>query len=181
MTSTRDDLNAFLDYPQIEVPHAATGPLAGLTLGVKDIFDVAYHPTGGGNPQFPGASKPATATAPSVQKLLDAGAAYVGKTQTEELTFSLIGQNVHFPHPVNPKARDRVTGGSSSGSAAAVAAWPVRHRDGIGHRRLRARPGQLLRPDRPARDAWPALARKDDAARPQPRRFRLVCQGRRDL
>ncbi|WP_024587729.1 amidase [Aliihoeflea sp. 2WW] len=121
MTSTRDDLNAFLDYPQIEVPHAATGPLAGLTLGVKDIFDVAGHPTGGGNPEFPGASKIATTTAPSVQKLLDAGATYLGKTQTEELTFSLMGQNVHFPHPVNPRARDRVTGGSSSGSAAAVA------------------------------------------------------------
>lgn len=121
MISTRDDLNAFLDYPQIDVPHAASGPLAGLTLGVKDIYDVAGHPTGGGNPQFPGASKPATATAPSVQKLLDAGAVYLGKTQTEELTFSLIGQNVHFPHPVNPKAPGRVTGGSSSGSAAAVA------------------------------------------------------------
>jgi amidase len=121
MTSTRDDLNAFLDYPQIEVPHAATGPLAGLTLGVKDIYDVAGHPTGGGNPEFPGASKIATTTAPSVQKLLDAGATYLGKTQTEELTFSLMGQNVHFPHPVNPRARDRVTGGSSSGSAAAVA------------------------------------------------------------
>jgi amidase len=121
MTSTRDDLNAFLDYPPIEVPHAATGPLAGLTLGVKDIFDVAGHPTGGGNPEFPGASRIAAATAPSVQKLLDAGAAYLGKTQTEELTFSLMGQNVHFPHPVNPRARDRVTGGSSSGSAAAVA------------------------------------------------------------
>ncbi|MBL0935901.1 MAG: amidase [Rhizobiaceae bacterium] len=121
MTSTRDDLNAFLDYPPIEVPHAATGPLAGLTLGVKDIFDVAGHPTGGGNPEFPGASKIATTTAPSVQKLLDAGATYLGKTQTEELTFSLMGQNVHFPHPVNPRARDRVTGGSSSGSAAAVA------------------------------------------------------------
>ncbi|MCO6386570.1 amidase [Aliihoeflea sp. 40Bstr573] len=121
MTSTRDDLNAFLDYPPIDVPHAATGPLAGLTLGVKDIYDVAGHPTGGGNPEFPGALKMATATAPSVQKLLDAGARYVGKTQTEELTFSLMGQNVHFPHPVNPKARDRVTGGSSSGSAAAVA------------------------------------------------------------
>lgn len=121
MTSTRDDLNAFLDYPPIEVPHAATGPLAGLTLGVKDIYDVAGHPTGGGNPEFPGASQVAASTAPSVQKLLDAGATYLGKTQTEELTFSLMGQNVHFPHPVNPKARDRVTGGSSSGSAAAVA------------------------------------------------------------
>jgi len=121
MTATRDDLNAFLDYPPIEVPHATTGPLAGLTLGVKDIYDVAGHPTGGGNPEYPGAASPASATAPSVQKLLDAGAAYAGKTQTEELTFSLMGQNVHFPHPVNPKARDRVTGGSSSGSAAAVA------------------------------------------------------------
>ena len=53
--------------------------------------------------------------------LLDAGARFTGKTQTEELAFSMTGQNVHFPHPVNPRAADRVTGGSSSGSAAAVA------------------------------------------------------------
>ena len=56
-----------------------------------------------------------------MQKLLDAGARFAGKTQTDELAFSLIGQNVHFPHPVNPAAPGRVTGGSSSGSAAAVA------------------------------------------------------------
>ena len=53
--------------------------------------------------------------------LLDAGARFVGKTQTDELAFSLMGQNAHFPLPVNPTAPDRVTGGSSSGSAAAVA------------------------------------------------------------
>jgi amidase len=56
-----------------------------------------------------------------VQVLLDAGARFVGRTQTDELTFSLMGQNAHYPFPVNPKAPDRVTGGSSSGSAAAVA------------------------------------------------------------
>jgi amidase len=92
-----------------------------LTLAVKDIFDVAGYPTGCGNPQKQAEAAPAAATAPAVQKLLDAGARFVGKTQTEELAFSMLGQNVHFPRPVNPAAPGRVTGGSSSGSAAAVA------------------------------------------------------------
>ncbi|MHB2263913.1 amidase [Aliihoeflea sp. PC F10.4] len=121
MPATRDELNAFLDYPDTSVPNAPSGPLAGLTLGVKDIFDVAGYPTGSGNPEYPAATTEAKKTAPAVQKLLDAGARFTGKTQTEELAFSLMGQNVHFAHPINPKARDRVTGGSSSGSAAAVA------------------------------------------------------------
>ncbi|HEY6630147.1 MAG TPA: amidase [Rhizobiaceae bacterium] len=118
---TRDRLNAFLDYPEVAVESAAAGPLAGLTLGVKDIFDVKGVLSGWGNPDRYEESKVAQATAPAVQKLLDAGARFIGKTQTEELAFSMIGQNVHFPHPVNPAAPDRVTGGSSSGSAAAVA------------------------------------------------------------
>ncbi|TGS60363.1 amidase, partial [Mesorhizobium sp. M3A.F.Ca.ET.201.01.1.1] len=63
----------------------------------------------------------ASRTAEAVQMILDAGARFVGKTQTDELAFSLFGQNSHFPFPVNPAAPDRVTGGSSSGSAAAVA------------------------------------------------------------
>jgi amidase len=121
MLTTRDPLNAFLDLPKIPVARAQTGPLAGLTLGVKDIFDVAGYVTGCGNPAKFDAGKPATATAPAVKKLLDAGANFVGKTQTEELAFSMLGQNVHFPHPVNPAAPGRVTGGSSSGSVAAVA------------------------------------------------------------
>lgn len=118
---TRDTLNAFLDMPDVPVKSAPTGPLAGLTLGVKDIFDVEGYVSGWGNPDRFDEAKPATATASAVQKLLDAGARFIGKTQTEELAFSMIGQNVHFPHPVNPAAPDRVTGGSSSGSAAAVA------------------------------------------------------------
>jgi amidase len=54
--------------------------------------------------------------------MLKAGARFVGKTQTDELTFSLNGQNKHFPEPINPRGEGRITGGSSSGSAAAVAA-----------------------------------------------------------
>ncbi|MBB3233240.1 amidase [Phyllobacterium endophyticum] len=113
-------LNALLDLP---VPGISPGdgPLTGETLAVKDIFDVAGMPTGCGNPQKYGESPPATTTAPAVQNLIDAGARFVGKTQTDELAFSMMGQNTHFPHPVNPRAPDRVTGGSSSGSVAAVA------------------------------------------------------------
>jgi len=121
MLKTRDSLNAFLDLPQTPVASAAKGPLAGMTLGVKDIFDVAGYVSGWGNPDKFAEGAVAATTAPAVQKLLDAGARFIGKTQTEELAFSMIGQNVHFPHPVNPRAPDRVTGGSSSGSAAAVA------------------------------------------------------------
>lgn len=121
MTGTKDRLNAFLDYPEIPVASAPDGPLAGLTLGVKDIFDVAGYPTAGGNPQRGVEQAIATETAPAVQTVLDAGARFVGKTQTDELAFSLMGQNIHYPHPVNPAAPDRVTGGSSSGSAAVVA------------------------------------------------------------
>ena len=117
----RDRLNAFLDYPDLPVENAAAGPLAGLTLGVKDIFDVEGYVSGWGNPDRFEEGEAAATTAPAVQKLLDAGARFIGKTQTEELAFSMIGQNVHFAHPVNPAAPDRVTGGSSSGSAAAVA------------------------------------------------------------
>ncbi|WP_274425797.1 amidase [Chelativorans sp. YIM 93263] len=121
MTTTRGPLNAFLDYPESSVPSAPNGALAGLRLAVKDMYDIAGYPTGGGNPQKEAESGIAETTAPAIQVLLDAGASFLGKTQTEELTFSIIGMNAHFPAPVNPRARERVTGGSSSGSAAAVA------------------------------------------------------------
>jgi amidase len=117
----RDPLNAFLDLPQVHVNHAQSGPLAGLSLGVKDIFDVAGVVSGWGNPARTAEAKPAARSAAAVQALFDAGARFAGKTQTEELAFSMVGQNVHFPHPVNPAAPGRITGGSSSGSAAAVA------------------------------------------------------------
>jgi hypothetical protein len=50
MTSTRDELNAFLDLPEVPVPHAQSGALSGLSLGVKEIFDVAGYVTGPAKP-----------------------------------------------------------------------------------------------------------------------------------
>ncbi|WP_367718127.1 amidase [Nitratireductor sp. GISD-1A_MAKvit] len=121
MTTTRDTLNAFLDYAGDPLATPGKGPLNRLTLGVKDIFDIQGYPTGGGNPDREAAFPNAGSTAPVIQRLIDAGAHFVGKTQTDELAFSMIGQNVHFPAPVNRAAPQRFTGGSSSGSAAAVA------------------------------------------------------------
>lgn len=115
-----DNANAFMDHPFVDVPHAKDGPLYGLTLGVKDIFDVAGYKTGCGSPEKLAEAEVANKTASAVQKLLDAGARLVGKTTTEELAFSLNGDNIHYPQPVNAAAPDRLTGGSSSGSAAAV-------------------------------------------------------------
>src|ERR1035437_900597 len=115
-----DPAHAFIPYPDVKVPSAATGPLADLRFGVKDLFDVAGYPTGGGSPTVLAMSGIKTRTAPTVQKLLDAGARFVGKTVTDELAFSMNGNNAHFGAPINGAAADRITGGSSSGSASAV-------------------------------------------------------------
>jgi len=111
---------AFLPYPAAPVPHAQRGPLLGLSFAVKDLFDVAGFPTGAGNPMLLAASGIKRATAPAVQLLLDAAARFVGKTHTDELAFSMNGKNAHFGTPVNGAAAERIPGGSSSGSAAAV-------------------------------------------------------------
>ncbi len=115
-----DPAHAFVPYPDVPVRHAATGPLSGLYFGVKDLFDIAGYPTGGGNPLLLALSGIKTQTAPTVQKLLDAGAALAGKTVTDELAFSMNGNNAHFGAPINGNAPERITGGSSSGSASAV-------------------------------------------------------------
>jgi amidase len=62
-----------------------------------------------------------TKNAAMVQALIDEGAHLVGKTHLVEMAYALTGRNVHFGTPINPKAPDRLPGGSSSGSAAAVA------------------------------------------------------------
>jgi amidase len=122
MLLEHDPVNAFVRYPEADVPASPDGPLKGLTFAVKDIYDVAGYPTGGGSPVMQAESPIHAENAPVVAAMLRAGARFVGKTQTDELTFSLNGQNKHFPEPVNPRAEGRITGGSSSGSAAAVAA-----------------------------------------------------------
>lgn len=100
----------------------ARGALAGLKLAVKDVFDIAGLRCGAGSPAWRDAQAPAARHALAVQRLLDAGAACVGRTVTDELTYSLAGINAHYGSPCNPAAPERLAGGSSSGSAVAVAA-----------------------------------------------------------
>ena len=98
------------------------GSLSGLRLGVKDLFHIAGIPTSAGNPDWMiSHPQPAKHTAPSVKALLEAGAILIGKTLTDELAYSLEGINQHYGTPINPQAPKRIPGGSSSGSAVAVA------------------------------------------------------------
>ena len=119
MTTSTD---AFVPGPRCSVQGAASGPLAGLTFAVKDLIDVAGAPTGGGNPDWPRFHPTPTRHARAVQLLLDAGASVVGKTITDEVSLGILGENAHDGTPLNPAAPDHVPGGSSSGSASAVAA-----------------------------------------------------------
>jgi len=100
------------------VPH---GPLAGLSFVAKDLFDVAGHPTGAGNPDWPRTHPAPPVHASVVARLLGAGATLIGKTITDELSLGLLGENAHHGTPRNPAAPARVPGGSSSGSVSAVA------------------------------------------------------------
>ena len=125
MTTTRqrldDHVHAFCNDTDAYLAGAAHGPLAGLTFAAKDIFDVGGYVTGGGNPDWQATHAAAIRTAWAVQVLVDAGATMVGKTITDEITRGILGENPHYGTPVNPRAPERVPGGSSSGSASAVA------------------------------------------------------------
>src|SRR5216110_601594 len=111
----------FVPGPPVRIAGASRGPLAGLTFAAKDLFDVAGHPTGGGNPDWARQNPVPTRHAWAVQRLLDAGATLNGKTITDEVSLGILGENPFDGTPLNPKAPDRVPGGSSSGSASAVA------------------------------------------------------------
>ncbi len=117
-----DRVNAFVPGPRIRIPGRSGGPLSGLTFAVKDLFDVAGTPTGGGNHDWARANPIPERHAWAVQTLLDAGAELVGKTITDEVSLGILGENAFDGTPLNTAAPDRVPGGSSSGSAAAVAA-----------------------------------------------------------
>jgi amidase len=101
---------------------ASHGPLAGLRAVVKDMVDIAGERSGGGNPDWLAQAPTATANAAPVEKLLDAGATITGKTICDEFFYSVAGVNAHYGTPTNVRAPGRLPGGSSSGSAAAVAA-----------------------------------------------------------
>jgi amidase len=119
--NVHDPYNAFCRHTHVELDGASTGPLHGLKFAVKDVFDIAGYRTGNGNPIWLETHEPAARTASSVERLLAAGAHMAGKTHTDEMAYSLNGENVHYGTPVNPNAPGRIPGGSSSGSAAAVA------------------------------------------------------------
>ncbi|HVB78397.1 MAG TPA: amidase [Candidatus Binataceae bacterium] len=118
--SIHDPFNAFCRHLEVALEGSVTGSLLGCGFGVKDVFDIAGYRTGNGNPVWLETHPPAQRTASAVERLLAAGARMVGKTHTDEMTYSLNGENVHYGTPINPKAPGRIPGGSSSGSASAV-------------------------------------------------------------
>jgi len=119
MTRRITESNAFVEIFILE-PKAA-GPLDGLVFAVKDLIDVEGRKTSCGNPSWRDTHPVAVANAVCVDQLLFAGARCMGKTITDELAFGLNGENFFYGTPLNPRAPDRVPGGSSSGSASAVA------------------------------------------------------------
>jgi amidase len=117
-----DNINAFVPGPRVHIDGTPGGPLSGLRFAAKDLFDVAGVPTGGGNHDWARANPIPAKHAWAVQTLLDGGASLIGKTITDEVSLGILGENAFDGTPLNSRAPDRVPGGSSSGSAAAVAA-----------------------------------------------------------
>ncbi len=114
-----DDSKAFIHKFKIE--SCQKGVLSALTFAVKDLIDIAGFKTGCGNPTWEETHPPAVTHAICVEQLMQAGATCLGKTIADELAFGLLGENYFYGTPLNPKAPDCVPGGSSSGSASAVA------------------------------------------------------------
>jgi aspartyl-tRNA(Asn)/glutamyl-tRNA(Gln) amidotransferase subunit A len=116
-----DDLNAYL-WVADEAPSdgAGDGPLGGVPLAVKDLFCTEGVPSQAGSRILEGYRPPYTATV--VRKLADAGAPLLGKTNQDEFAMGSSNENSAYGPALNPWDRGRVPGGSSGGSAAAVAA-----------------------------------------------------------
>ncbi len=119
------DDDAYVPGGRVFRPGRPNGPLGGRRFVVKDLMDVVGLPTGAGSPEWLASHPPPGADAAIVARILAAGADFAGKTRTDELAWSLTGQNAHYGVPLNPAAPDRLPGGSSSGSASAVAAGDV--------------------------------------------------------
>ncbi len=117
---SRDELLAYARTIEARGPGAQ--PLFGVPFAIKDNIDLARVPTTAACPEF---SYTPTESAPVVQRLLDAGAIPIGKTNLDQFATGLVG--VRSPHgtPRNTFRADVIPGGSSSGSAVAVAAGLV--------------------------------------------------------
>ena len=113
---------AFVPGESVRVGPTDSGPLDGMTFAVKDLIDIAGYTTGGGNPDWRATHAPATTMAPAPAALLAAGATLSARRSPMNSPSASKGANAHYGTPVNPAAPDRLPGGSSSGSAVAVAA-----------------------------------------------------------
>lgn len=111
--------NAYIQT--INVPPTGTGSLSNMTFAVKDVFALSGHVNSAGNPTWLATHDKSKTTAPTIEQLLAAGATLNGMTHTDELMYSLNGENIHYGMPKNPYDDTRICGGSSSGSASAVA------------------------------------------------------------
>lgn len=112
--------NAFFNRA-LTLPAKQEGTLSGLNFSVKDVFAVEGHRNSAGNPTWLATHEAETNTAPVIEWLLEQGASLKGMTHTDELMYSLNGENIHYGTPLNPIAPNCIPGGSSSGSASAVA------------------------------------------------------------
>ncbi|GMQ11526.1 hypothetical protein CsSME_00054136 [Camellia sinensis var. sinensis] len=123
----KEDFGAFVDRFQLlpppqPAPPKAPHPLTGLTFAVSDVFDIDGFVTGFGNLDWVRTHEAASRTSFVVSALVEGGATCVGKTVVDEMAYSINGENRHYGTPTNPAAPVRITGGSSSGAAVAVAA-----------------------------------------------------------
>ncbi|WP_066047724.1 amidase [Robertmurraya korlensis] len=116
-----DNWNAFIN-DHLNIKQTESGPLKGLSFGVKDVFDIKGYRSSAGNPDWLQSHQASKGHAPIINQLLEQGACLKGTTHTDELMYSLNGENFHYGTPVNPRSANRIPGGSSSGSAVAVAA-----------------------------------------------------------
>lgn len=119
--STEPSTSTEAFFQRLTIKPYREGRLSGLTFAVKDLIDLAGYPTSCGNPDWLDSHPPAVANAICVEQLLNDGATCIGKAMTDQLAFSLQGENYFYGTPLNPRAPERVPGGSSSGSASAVA------------------------------------------------------------
>lgn len=118
--SPRVDPTVWREYGEPLVRPSGVGILQGKSVAVKDLYTIKGHRVGAGNEQWLRESQPSRTTARSVAALLAAGASVAGISRTDEFAYSLAGTNGHYGTPPNPKASNRIPGGSSSGSASAV-------------------------------------------------------------
>ncbi len=121
-TITDNAFGAFCTANPVALAPTQSGVLDNHTTAIKDVMDIADTVTGFGQPDWLASHSPASSHAAVVERLLNSGASIVGRTISDELSYSLTGENAHYGTPVNPVDASRVAGGSSSGSVVAVAA-----------------------------------------------------------